>query len=173
MNVIVRLLTFYEYSRKWISRPIGEIFPNKGEAFGLQMLAEFIARMGENGIAAILLTSNRSENLIFMPSGKYDCSFKLNNKVSSLQEDRHFVIVMQRELHLFTGNYVAIKMPFEGNSIDLYHILDKNNKAVLVTSFNLSYLENQTEILRRAFQIVLEEVDTVAGNKHKKSSQGL
>lgn len=161
MNVLVRLLTFYELALRKLKGPLGAIFPYKGGATGLQMLAEFIARMTKDGIALMVFPSRGTESLTFIPSGLKTSGFIVDLKIALLQEDKHFVMLLQKEEHLSSGNYIALRIQYDGSKIELFHIKAKFNRAMAVSCFDLSYLDSHAEILQRAFQIVLEEVDVV------------
>lgn len=161
MNVLVRLLTFYELALRKLKGPLGAVFPYKGGATGLQMLAEFIARMTRDGMAIMVFPSQGSETLTFIPSGLKTSGFIVDLKIAQLQQEKHFVMLLQKEERLASGNYIAMKIQYDGNKIELFHIRAKFNQAVSVCCFDLTYLDSHAEILQRAFQIVLEEVDVV------------
>ena len=161
MNVMVRLLSFYEWAKKKKYLPMGEVFPYKGGVAGLQMLAEFIMRVGEKGVAALVFPSHGTESLIFTPVGRNRVGFALDSKISELFELNYFVIVLQREAFLGSGNYVAMKILYDGTVVKMYHIVSKFKRPLHVSDFDLSYLKNHNEIMQRAYEIVLEEINVV------------
>lgn len=163
MNVMVRLLSFYEWAKKKKYLPMGQVFPYVGGVVGLQMLAEFIMRVGEKGVATLVFPSHVTESLLFTPSGKNRVGFCLDKKIAELFQENYFVLVLQREEHLTSGNYVALKILYDGTTVGMYHIRQKFNRTVHVTDFDLTYLKDHNEIMERAFSIVMQEIDTVMG----------
>lgn len=163
MNVMVRLLSFHEWAKKKKFLPMGQVFPYVGGVAGLQMLAEFIMRVGEKGVATLVFPSHATESLLFTPSGMNRVGFCLDKKIMSLFQENYFVLIIQREQHLTSGNYVALKILYDGTTVSMYHIQNKFKGPVHVTDFDLTYLKDHNEIMERSFSLVMSEIDTVMG----------
>jgi len=167
MNIISRLFLFYEQAELQKHRPIGDIFNYESDFVGPKMLAEFVVRMKEYTVASLLFPPNGVDSILTLPSGKYRSGFHLDHKIEGLFEKKHFILVMQREAFIETGNYVVLKISEEGDRVYMYYVLETHTTPVLFTNLELDLLETHSVIVEKMFQIVLGEMETVLGPQVK------
>lgn len=161
MNIIARLFLFYEQVQLQQHREIGEIFDYEGDYTGPKMLAELIVRMKAFKVASMLFPPNGVDNILTLPSGKYRSGFRLDYKITDLFEKKYFIVVMQREAYIESGNYVLIKISEDGNSVFMYRVLDINSHPVMITNMDLECLETHSMIMRKMYDIALGEMEVI------------
>lgn len=161
MNIISRLFLFYEQAELQKHRDIGDIFDFEGDFVGLKMIAELIVRMKTHKVASMLFPPDMSESILTLPSGTYQSGFKLDHKIEGLFQKKHFIVVMQREAHIASGNYILIKCSEDGDNVYMYRVMNVNSQPVLVTNLDLETLETHSMVVRKMFDITFGEMEIV------------
>jgi hypothetical protein len=161
MNIIARLFLFYEQVQLQQHREIGGIFDYEGDFLGPKMIAELIVRFKAFKVASMLFPPNGVDNILTLPSGKYRTGFRLDHKITDLFEKKHFIVVMQREAYIESGNYILIKVSEDGTNVYMYRVMDINSQPVLITNLELECLETHAMVVKKMYDIALGEMESI------------
>lgn len=158
MNIFSRLFIMFDQVSLQMHRPVGEVFDYCHGFNGLKMMAEVIQRSKTLGVASFLIPPDGMHSIQIMPSGECAGSFAIDDKIRSIKTADNYLLLMQYENYLWSGNYLMLTVDEEGTSACLYLNYQRQEQLTFLTQLDLTYIENEHQLIERVYKIILGEI---------------
>lgn len=165
MHVISQMLTYYEKVRTEINKDPGAIFGYfLEEERGLMLSAEIMARARRRGMAALFIPTSSVANICIRPSTKFQHSFQIDCKLDRIYQENHYLICIQSETELESGNFLVLRIDEAGRKIGVYAVYSQKPVPFLITEVAIEYDGDISEDVQRLQKLCLSELALMAQN---------
>jgi hypothetical protein len=169
MYLINQLLTYYEIVRQSVQKEIGTVFGYVlEEERGLMVCAELMVRMRAEHIASMFIPTSSVGNLCIFPSTKYRYGFSIENKLESIYEENHFLLCLQFEDKLDTGNFLVLRINEDASEVNVFSIYKNRSTPFHVTDTLLEYDPFISEQIKRLWALSVSELRIMADLQNRK-----
>lgn len=158
MNVISRLFIMFDQVWLQMHRPVGQIFDYCNGFNGLKMIAEAVQRGRPLGIASFIIPPDGHHSIQVTPSGRCHSSFLIDDKVQRVKNPKNYLVLMQFENFLWTGNSLMAEIDEEGTEARLYLNYRDRHLPMFLTELDMSYIESEHQLMERVFKLAIGEL---------------
>ncbi len=165
MNVIPQLFVYYETVRANISKPAGSVFEYpRGEDNGLKLFAELMARIRRKGMASFFVACSSVVSVNIMPTTRFHHGFAVGNKLNRLYEEGYYLLCIQMENELESGNFVILRTNELGEEISIYSVYSHKPEPYQITTLLFDYSMGIDDDLIRLSKICIDEIAMMISN---------
>lgn len=160
MQIITKLGAYYDFIEKELDKEPGTVFNYASSSSnGLKIIAEFMCRIRRQGFAILFIPTKSTFNLISMPTNKFRNTFEIENRLDKLYKETDYLLCIQREADLGSGNYLVMSLDSAGTQAILYIVLKYKAEAIKLTEIDFSYSNNISNELNRLYRLCSSELD--------------
>lgn len=160
MDIILQLISLYEKVRDEINKDPGSIFGYFiEEDRGLMVTAELMARVRRKGMGAFFIPTSCVGNLLVLPSPRCQNTFLIDSKLDRIYEENHYLICVQLEAEIDTGNYLVMRISENANAVELFAIYKNKPMPFKIADIILNFDKNITEDFTRMLGILSSELE--------------
>lgn len=173
MYVISQLLSYYEIVSNNLDKDPGTIFNYVlEEERGLMVFAEAIARTRKHGIVSFFIPTSSVAGIYITPGTRLNYGFKIEKKLEKIYKEGHYLLCMQLEDELDSGNFIVLKTDEECKSISIYNVSTNKGTPLPVTTLMMDFEDGVGEELARLYKVCTSEIVMQIG-KPKSSVFGI
>lgn len=165
MHVIARLYTYYGQVQDQFDKDPGSIFNyyEDEEYNGLKIIAEIMVRTRRDGFATLFIPTDSVSNVIILPTTKLRYCFQIENKLDKLYKEDNYILCIQREADLQTGNFLLMTLDECGTRAVIYTVLKNRPEATKLTKIDFDYGDGIGTELSRMYRLCISELDEMLG----------
>jgi hypothetical protein len=160
MEIIIQLITFYEKVRQEINKDPGSIYSYfVEEDRGLLVAAEFMARVRRKGMGVFFIPTSSVGNLLILPTPRCQNTFLIDSKLDRIYTENHYLICVQIEAEMDTGNYLVLRISENASAVELFAIYKNKPMPFKIADIILNFDNNIKEDFSRMLGILSSELE--------------
>lgn len=151
---------YYTQALKLTDTDVGSAFVFNGADDGSKMVAELVARAKEKEIASLIKTPNGTNGILTIPSGYFLGGFGIDDKLTAIADPDCFIVLLQYEKYIDTGNYFILKISRNANHLSVHEFTAKTQEIVFVSILDPEVIElNKKQTFQRLMSLMINELD--------------